>query len=298
MGEEITESVGKRLREAITEHWVRPEGGNTSIRAFQRQMEARAEDPRAVDLEEGKKLRGVSYPSINSYLKKGGTTPSLDFLKEAADVLGVRHEWLASGHGSPTTSETEIHAQVGREALQQQEETPGQKLRRRIQAEHDSFEKLPPWARNRFLVLLSRLAVSAPDGANLVDTEEGRDQLVQLAGDLLWYITLPLEWKPYKDDDRCIGTWGFAGNPVKGSERSREQFLDTTLLALDHVILGRSEGQSIEEAHTSPLRWLRREYEKTVERIEENLPDGEEVIEEPRPWVGDTPALTPDEEEA
>lgn len=298
MASENARTVGERLRKAITEHWVRQEGERTSIRAFQEEMERRAKDPQVADPQwgRGRPGPGVSYPSINAYLQDEAT-PSLEFLKEAADVLGVRHEWLAFGDREPTVSETEILAQVGREALKETEGTPAERLRERVGEKYRSFWKLPPWARNRFLVILSRWSLSDPEGGNLVETEEGRSQLVELAGDLLWYITLPLNWKPYHDpehEERRLGTWGLRGNPATTPQRSEERFLDTMLLALDHILLERGEGESIEKAPSSPLRWLRREYETTVQRIEENLPEAEEVLEESRPYVGDK---DPDQEE-
>lgn len=281
------ETVGHRLRVAIDQHWVRPEGHRTSIRAFQREMEKRAENPRVV-----KELRGVSYPTINSYLKNS-TKPSLGFLKEAADVLGVRHGWLAVGEGAPTVSENEILEHIGRAALKGAEDpSPGRQLRNEIEERHEAFWRLSPWARDRFLVILSRLALTAPDGADLVETEKGRDQLAELAGDLLWYITLPLNWKPYRDpenEERRIRAWGFIGNPATLSGRTEEQFLDTMLLALDRILLGPGQGETVEEAPRSPLRWLRQIFEETVERIEERNKEiaEEEGIDDQGPRVGD-----------
>ena len=46
-------------------------------------------------------VKGSAYPSIYSYLK-GKSAPSLEFLQEAAKLLGVRLMWLAFGEGPPT----------------------------------------------------------------------------------------------------------------------------------------------------------------------------------------------------
>ena len=46
-------------------------------------------------------VKGSAYPSIYSYLK-GKSAPSLEFLQEAAELLGVRLMWLAFGEGEPT----------------------------------------------------------------------------------------------------------------------------------------------------------------------------------------------------
>lgn len=91
-------TIGERLREAI-ELWP-PEGKQRGVRRFQREMEARA----AVLASGGQSLLGVSYPSINSYLN-GETVPSIEFLREAADLLGVQFVWLVTGEGDRTRSE-------------------------------------------------------------------------------------------------------------------------------------------------------------------------------------------------
>lgn len=77
---------GERLRAAI-------ERSEYSIRAFQRAMEA-------------KDVSGSTYPTINAYLKDE-STPSLEFMEEAADLLAVRPEWLAFERGEPTTEQEE-----------------------------------------------------------------------------------------------------------------------------------------------------------------------------------------------
>ncbi len=59
-----------------------------SIRAFQGEMKRRD-------------VPGASYPTIHRYLKDE-TSPTLDFLHSAAEVLDVRAAWLATGEGTPT----------------------------------------------------------------------------------------------------------------------------------------------------------------------------------------------------
>ena len=46
-------------------------------------------------------------PALYRYLSDE-TTPSLAFLREAADILGVRPAWLAFGDGEPTDAEQKI----------------------------------------------------------------------------------------------------------------------------------------------------------------------------------------------
>jgi hypothetical protein len=54
-------------------------------------------------------VTGASYGSIYAYFKgsvdKG---PPLEFLRAAADILGVREEWLILGNGGPTADEDTI----------------------------------------------------------------------------------------------------------------------------------------------------------------------------------------------
>lgn len=79
------DGIAKRLAQAI------PEEG---IRAFAREMEDR-------------EVRGSSYAMIHRYLA-GKKVPSLEFVEEAASVLGVRPAWLAYDDGEPTEPEERI----------------------------------------------------------------------------------------------------------------------------------------------------------------------------------------------
>jgi transcriptional regulator with XRE-family HTH domain len=47
---------------------------------------------------------GSSYASVHSYIK-GTAEPNVDFLRKAADVFGVRPEWLILGEGERTIEE-------------------------------------------------------------------------------------------------------------------------------------------------------------------------------------------------
>ena len=76
-----TETFGSRLRQAI-------ENSDFSFRGFQREVSERVPG-------------GITYPTINSYLKDG-TEPRRDFVEAAAEILGVRSAWLAFGEGQPT----------------------------------------------------------------------------------------------------------------------------------------------------------------------------------------------------
>jgi transcriptional regulator with XRE-family HTH domain len=75
-------SLGERLRRAVEEV------ARISVREFQRQMEALG-------------VKGSSYPNIHRYLSDR-SEPSLEFLRSAAEKLGVRYEWLTVDDGEPT----------------------------------------------------------------------------------------------------------------------------------------------------------------------------------------------------
>ncbi len=78
--------VDDRLRSAL-------ELRGRSIRGFQHEMHERG-------------VPGSAYASVYAYVH-GRTTPPLDFLEAAADVLGVRRAWLLAGEGAPTEAQGE-----------------------------------------------------------------------------------------------------------------------------------------------------------------------------------------------
>ena len=78
-------TLAQRIEKAIAEKF----GG--SIRAFQQALQERG-------------VRGSTYASVHSYVR-GDATPGLEFVETAADVLGVRPEWLAFERGRPTQAE-------------------------------------------------------------------------------------------------------------------------------------------------------------------------------------------------
>jgi hypothetical protein len=100
------ESFGARLRSAI-EEWSTARGHTSgrrgAIRAFQgvmaRRLQGRSQRP------------GDSYRAIMSYLG-GASTPSVDWLLEAAAALGVRAAWLLTGEGYRTAQEELVGARI------------------------------------------------------------------------------------------------------------------------------------------------------------------------------------------
>ena len=90
----MPKSLSGRLERAVKD-WKQAEPGR-SIMGFHRIL---AEQ----------KVRGSSYAMIHHYLR-GEWEPSLEFLVAAADVLGVRWEWLTRGQGAQTAAEAAMPA--------------------------------------------------------------------------------------------------------------------------------------------------------------------------------------------
>lgn len=100
----MDESVGERLRREI-ERWG-------SIRGFAERME-----------QEHRDVRGASYPSIHRYLK-GDRQPGARFVAAAAEVLGLRERYLATGVAPRTEEEgRDQHVIRGRDPEQVQRTT-------------------------------------------------------------------------------------------------------------------------------------------------------------------------------
>lgn len=79
--------IADRLSKAL-HFWADPKTGKSDKKTFQEIMQARFEGRGG--------QRGVSYQSVLSYFD-GSSTPSVEWLLEAADVLGVRFAWLVAG---------------------------------------------------------------------------------------------------------------------------------------------------------------------------------------------------------
>lgn len=93
-------TISDRLKQLLAER-------NWSTRRFQEEVRDRA----------GEGTRGVSYASVWEYVE-GRTDPPLSFLRVAAEVLGVREAWLASGEGPQTdkhAAEAHVASLVGAE---------------------------------------------------------------------------------------------------------------------------------------------------------------------------------------
>ncbi len=82
-------TIGERLEEALR-LWERPPKGKRGKKAFQEAIKPR------LQMRGGQ--MGITYQTILSYFE-GSSTPSLEWLREAADLLSVRFDWLVLGQG-------------------------------------------------------------------------------------------------------------------------------------------------------------------------------------------------------
>jgi transcriptional regulator with XRE-family HTH domain len=236
--------IHERLRWAVEQH------AGLSIREFHRRMDERG-------------VRGSSYASVHGYLR-GKADPSVVFLQEAADVLGVREPWLVLGSGAPTRREGELapgpsRPETGREA----------RLRERILSRYPELAGLPQAERDLFFEALTRYVLTAPDAAELAIGRDGSGRILELAGDLLFLLKLPLGPR----------AWGF-----RDPEADREAFhhyLTAMLHALELWMEGRGEGRPASRSPASRIRWIR-------ERVEEA--EGEAGTPEPPSLPGAGPA--------
>lgn len=87
-----------RLAAAI-QRW----GGPRAVAAFCRAMEERG-------------VRGATRTAVHQVLG-GKHAPSLDFIAQAGDVLGVRAAWLAWGEAPITPEEAQFAAEIVRQAI-------------------------------------------------------------------------------------------------------------------------------------------------------------------------------------
>jgi len=82
-------TIGERLEEAL-QLWEHPPKGKRGKKAFQEAIKPR------LQMRGGQ--MGITYQTILSYFD-GSSTPSLEWLREAADLLTVRFDWLVLGQG-------------------------------------------------------------------------------------------------------------------------------------------------------------------------------------------------------
>jgi hypothetical protein len=100
----MTETASRRVAErlALALDDFAPADIRGDKKAFQRAMRARLGPERA---------QGTSYPAVLGYFA-GKVSPSLEWLTEAADVLGVRLPWLVCDSG-PALESVAVHESHG-----------------------------------------------------------------------------------------------------------------------------------------------------------------------------------------
>lgn len=212
--------VPDRLRWAVEEH------AGISIREFQRRMDERD-------------VRGSSYATVHGYLH-GESAPSVEFLREAADVLGVRDEWLVLGRG-PRSGRDRGRSGPGGGG----DAGPAARLRARIRKQIPSLSRLRKGERDLFFEVLTRYALTAPDieGEGAGEAEE---EIAGLAADLVFLLELPAG----------PDAWGFRA-PAVHRERFHH-YVVAMLHALSLLMEGRGEGAPTSEARSSRVRRLRK----------------------------------------
>jgi transcriptional regulator with XRE-family HTH domain len=121
-------------------------------------------------------IRGASYQMIHWYLS-GTKTPSLEFLREAARLLGVKEEWLITGAGPMSPAE---EAFLG---------TPQDRFGRSgdqfVIAEAMNLG-MPPAVEGLFRETVAQYAATFGD----ID-ELGKEEVHELAQDIWWLCNLP-----------------------------------------------------------------------------------------------------------
>ena len=184
-------------------------------------------------------LGGAGYlvcrSTLGNYLHRR-TKPTAEFLATAAIVLNVRKSWLVFGDLPRTEVERvrEIPSKAKGAVLEH--------LRREL----IELRRFPPGAQEVFVRVAIRYARGAPDAAAL--GQDPTDQrFVDLAGDLLFLLMLPLQWRP------GAGSWGFKNRPDLLPPRELDRYLITSLQALDMLIPDPGEGDPLDDRADSLL---------------------------------------------
>jgi hypothetical protein len=100
------EPFNKRLRRTIAAWWKHAQGSRGHSR-YGLPVFVEAMAPYDV-----KGVKGVSREHIENHFINGDKMPTVEWLRAAAEVLGVRVEWLAFGSGAPTfDAEMRAHLQ-------------------------------------------------------------------------------------------------------------------------------------------------------------------------------------------
>ena len=223
--ESVKEMIGARLREAL-------EMGDRSIRSLQLELQDR-------------KASISSYGAVYDYVK-GRKAQPLTFLNDAAAVLGVRREWLVlcSGRSTP-------QAEALERAVRRGETRFDSSLRELIRHAEPELRQFRAPTQELFAQVLTRYVLSASNGRDAIESEEGRKEIVELASDLFFIIQLPIN----------SSSWGFERVGLPGKER--DLYAVSVLAALDMLIPGPAQGRSMAAARESLIRKLREFADKS-----------------------------------
>lgn len=224
----------ERLKSAVEKH---PE---YSIRGFQKAMEQ-------------KDVTGTAYATVHSYLK-GDTEPSVGFLRTAAELLGVREEWLILGKGEPSAVEEALRAQAFEDVVEQE----GEEVPVRIEMCW-SLANLPVAARQFFTQVVARYYEAAEDAERELVSEEAQTLVGELARDLDFLLRLPLDGQ----------SWSLRSSSEL-SPRELETYALTMLQALLVLIPNAEAGDPLADYDGSALsEWRKRYDDIDVQMVED-----------------------------
>jgi hypothetical protein len=244
-------SLPERLRWAIEQ--LPRDGKMRGLRHFVRLMEERA----AALADEGRPLAGASLTTVQGYVG-GKVEPSMAFVAEAADVLGVRAAWLAFGDGPPT-------GQVGTAPL----EYPAGDAMLDAAAERRG---LSPATRVLLGEVCRKFVAAAPE-----PLPHGHDTLFGVT--LLELVDLPRE------------LWGLRHDL---SMEELNHFAVALLHAIALVTPGPGRGDRLEEYGTvfaATVSLSAKDWKRGLELTEERLRRTEERLERARQVEADLAAL-------
>lgn len=229
-GEEHT--LAERLRWAIDRQ---PHAGRQrGLRLFQRRMADRADGAR----KHGRAVVGTHLSTVQTYLN-GTATPGVEFLNEAAIVLGVRPAWLFAGEGHPTdeeeraASDAQAAAASAMKSVAKVFRTARSYGEKELARAFPSFGLLPHYVRGEVLRTFWTFALYRAGRPGFVEREDeltpaegwgelggrfgaflsgsleflavepegiGPEQWALLMGDLLHSITIAVEFDRYRED--------------------------------------------------------------------------------------------------
>ena len=186
---------------------------------------------------------GLSLGTLSNYERSSRDTPRpgprAEFLAALKGAFPeIRLEWLILGQGQPTVVAERLAAPEGMEARAEETDASagGSPFAARVLAHYPDLELLSPEASALFMAALTRLAMGEPDMA----LDEAH--LLELAGDIRWYLLSPLS------------SWGFMHDPPY---RVFSDYAVALLHGLMRLMPDTGEGDAISEYPASAVPRLR-----------------------------------------